>query len=156
MSQPIDDNMLRKLHEAFGEHFPKELDDIIRLNRGDLRLELALPGDMLRLQMPLIICNLKGKIAGGFIYKRIHPAFNKCAYFLIGRREGNPLSSAVHTTQVIGYDRDNQVILTQSGSHYLINEFVAPDTFLLMNLCNRLHLEGLGSNYGAPSFIFHE
>ena len=156
MSQSINDNMLRKLHEAFGELLPQELDDIIRLNRGDLRLELASPKDMLTLQMPLIICNLKGKITCGFLYKRIHPALNKCSYFLIGRREGNPLSSAVHTSPVIGYDRENQVILTHSGSHYLINEFVVPDTLLLMNLCNRLHLEGLGSNFGVPSFIFHE
>lgn len=156
MSQPSYDSLLRKLHEDFGEHIPKNLDDIIRFNRDFLRLELALPEDMLTLQMSFIISNLRGNIAGGFIYKRNYPVFNKCTYFLIGRRVGSSLSSAVHTSPVIGYDRDNQVILTQSGSHYLINEFVAPDTFLLMNLCNRLHLEGLGSNYGVPSFIFHE
>lgn len=156
MSQSSYDSLLGKLHEDYGEHIPKDIDDIIRRNREFLRLELASPEDMLTLQMPFIISNLRGNIEGGFIYKRVYPVFNKYTYFLIGRRVGKSLSSAVHTSAVIGYDRDNQVILTQSGSHYLINEFVAPDTFLLMNLCNRLHLEGLGSNYGVPSFIFHE
>lgn len=156
MSQPSYDILLKKLHEDFGENIPKDLDDIIRRNREFLRLELASPENMVTLQMTFIISNLRGNIEGGLIYKRNYPVFNKCTYFLIGRRVGSSLSSAVHTSPVIGYDRDNQGILTQSGSHYLINEFVAPDTFLLMNLCNRLHLEGLGSNYGVPSFIFHE
>lgn len=156
MSQPRFDTLLKKLHEDFGDHIPKYLDDIIRRNREFLRLELASPEDMLTLQMPFIISNLRGNIEGGFIYKRVYPTFNKCTYFLIGRRVGGSLSSAVHTSPVIGYDRENQVILTHSGSHYLINEFITPDAWLLLNLCNRMNLEGLGSYFGVPSFIFHE
>ena len=152
MSQSIHDNMLRKLHEAFGELLPQELDDIIRLNRGDLRVELASPRDTLTLQMPLIICNLKGKIECGFIYKRINPVFNKCSYYLIGRRVGSPLSSAAHTAPVIGYDPKNQVALTANGSHYLINELIAPDPFLLVNLCGFLHQEGIGNFFGESGY----
>ena len=74
MSQPSYDILLKKLHEDFGENIPKDLDDIIRLNREFLRLELASPEDMLTLQMPFIISNLRGNIEGGFIYKRIYPA----------------------------------------------------------------------------------
>lgn len=152
MSQPSYDILLKKLHEDFGENIPKDLDDIIRLNREFLRLELASPEDMLTLQMPFIISNLRGNIEGGFIYKRIYPVFNKCSYFLIGRRVGKPLSSAVHTSPVIGYDPENQVALTATGSHYLINQFIAPDPFLLLNLCGFLHQEGIGSYFCVPRY----
>lgn len=152
MSQPSYDILSKKLHEDFGEHIPKDLDDIIRFNREFLRLELASSEEMLMLQMPFIISNLRGNIEGGFIYKRIYPVFNKCSYFLIGRRVGNPLSSAVHTSPVIGYDPENQVALTATGSHYLINQFIAPDPFLLLNLCGFLQQEGIGSYFGVPGY----
>ena len=152
MSQPSYNSLLRKLHEDYGEHIPKDIDDIIRLNRDYLRLELASPEDMLTLQMPFIISNLRGHIEGGFIYKRVYPAFNTCSYFLIGHRVGKPLSSAVHTSPVIGYDPENQVALTHSGSHYLINQFIAPDPFFLLNLCGFLHREGIGSYFGVPGY----
>lgn len=150
MSQSSYDSLLGKLHEDYGEHIPKDIDDIIRRNREFLRLELASPEDMLTLQMSLIISNLRGHIEGGFIYKRVYPVFNKCSYFLIGRRVGKPLSSAVHTSPVIGYDPVNQVALTATGSHYLINELIAPDPFLLVNLCGFLQREGIGSYFGVP------
>jgi hypothetical protein len=150
MSQESYDDLLAKLHRNFGDLIPNGIDDIIRQNRHELQLELASSADMMDLQMPFIISNLKGNLECGFIYKRVFPTHRMFTYFLIGRRIGKPASSAVHTSPVIGYDRENQAVFTQSGSHYLIQEFIEPDPFLLVNLCGYLTSEGVGSYFGVP------
>lgn len=153
MSQVSNDKLLAKLHAEFGDQIPNSIEDIVRLNRHELRLELAFSKDLLDLQMPFIIINLKGNLECGFIYKRVYPTLNTFEYFLIGRRIGNRVSSAVHTSPVIGYDVENQVVLTNSGSHYLVHEFIQPDAFLLVNLCRYLASEGMGEYFGIP-FIY--
>jgi hypothetical protein len=150
MSQASYDDLLTMLHEEFGDKIPNGIDDIIRHNKHELRLEMASAEDLTNLNMSFIISNLKGNLECGFIYKRVFPTSRSFRYFLIGRRIGNPVSSAVHTSPLIGYDRENQVVLTQSGSHYLIQEFVQPDPFLLVNLCGYLNSEGMGSYFGVP------
>jgi hypothetical protein len=150
MSQESYDHLLAMLHNEFGDQIPNGIEDIIRHNKHELRLEMASAEDLTNLKMSFIISNLKGNLACGFIYKRVFPTYKTIRFFLIGRRIGNPVSSAVHTSPLIGYDRVNQVVLTHSGSHYLIQEFVQPDPFLLVNLCGYLTSEGVGSYFGVP------
>lgn len=150
MSQKNHDKLLAKLHAEFGDQIPSSIDDIVRLNRHELRLELASSQDLIDLQMSFIISNLKGNLECGFIYKRVYPKLKRFEYFLIGRRVGNRISSAMHTSPIIGYDVENQVVLTNSGSHYLVQEFIQPDAFLLVNLCGHLTTESMGKYFGIP------
>lgn len=139
-------------NELIESQIPKSLDDIVRLNRDKLRLELATDKDLKELESPLVITNLKGVLTFGFIYKWVDPATGNSLFFMIGHINGE----VRHTSNLISWDPDSQAILTSSGSHYVLEKFVDPTSYpeLLLGICAWTHRIALGSFFGMPEWFF--
>lgn len=142
----------QSISEQFESLIPKGLDDIVRKNRDKLSFEVATTQDLTPLEAPILITNFQGALSSGFIYKWVIPTKGVSVLFMIGHIDG----IVRHTSQVIGWDPVNQVALTRSGSHYILEEFVDPDsdTQLLAGICAWCHRGPAGSTFGIPKWIF--
>lgn len=111
---------------------PKSLDDIVRKNRDQLRLEYATNQDLAKIQRPIPARFYKGSLRGAFIYKRILPAMQVEAMYLVGFMETRRETITWHTSYLEGFDPDTCMVSTASGSLYLIEEYATgePDSQL--------------------------
>jgi hypothetical protein len=142
----------KSISEQFTNLIPKGLDDIVRKHRDKLSFEAATPQDLKALEMPIVITNPQGALSSGFIYKWVIPTKGVAVLFMVGH-----INDVVrHTSQLIGWDPDNQVALTRSGSHYILEEFVDPDSDpqLLAGICAWCHRGPAGSTFGMPEWFF--
>jgi hypothetical protein len=142
----------KSISEQFTELLPKGLDDIVRKNRDKVSFEVATPQDLKALEMPIVITNLQGILTSGFIYKWVVPTTGSSMFFMIGHING----VVRHTSNLLGWDPDQQVVLTRSGSHYILEEFVDPnsDSELLAGICAWCHRGPAGPLFGMPEWIF--
>ena len=132
---------------------PKELDDIITQNRHMMQLDYASAEDLAKMHADIPITNLKGVLTRAFIYKRIVPSKNAEIFCLVGFKSDQ---WAHHTSKIVAYDNVNNVALTTSGSHYLVESFKtgAPDLLLLLHICYMFHRDGIGNYFGAKPVIY--
>jgi hypothetical protein len=145
------DDVLRE----YRHRIPNSLDDVIKLNRDVLKLEHVELQNLKGMDFSIPITNLKGILTKGFVYKSIGLSpIRTEAIWLVGYRLGANDTSAVHTSRVIGFDHKQSVFLTQSGSHYVVNEIIKsePEALMLMHICNFLHKRGGGEDFGIPFF----
>jgi hypothetical protein len=106
------------------------------------------------LNMTFPITNLKGVLEVGYLYKWVHPQFGFKQLFLVGRRVGATETQALHSSKVTGFDLENQVALTHSGSHYLVQNYLDPQEapLLLLNICAWFHQTPAGEYFGVPDW----
>lgn len=138
------------------ELIPKSIDDIIRENRDKLRLEIVQKDEMETIYKNLAITNFKGVLNDVCIYRRrilINDLSSIAAIGWIDTPYGGKLR---HTSSIVAYDPDSNVILTHSGSHYVINNFLEgdPNFSILTFICAMLHHEGVGRYFGVPPFFY--
>jgi hypothetical protein len=141
----------KSITEQFTSLIPKGLDDIVRKNRDKVSFDVANLQDLKALEMPIVITNLQGVLSSGFIYKWV-PATGNSLFFMIGHING----VVRHTSNILGWDPDLNVALTRSGSHYILQEFVDPDSDseLLAGICAWCHRGPAGPFFGMPEWIF--
>jgi hypothetical protein len=138
--------------DNFVKDAPSFLDGIIRLHRNELRLSRASEWDLAQISKTFLISNLKGILRSGFIYKWEFLHVGVADLFMVGHRVGAPDTQGLHSSRIIAFDPENKVVLTQSGSHYILEEFIDPDTdrWLLLHICHWMHGEYAGKYYGVP------
>lgn len=148
--------MLYENPEQLQNIIPKSLDDIVRRNRTELQLEYATEQDLAKIQRPIPAKFYKGALRGAFIYKRILPAIQEEALYLVGFMETRRETITWHTSRLEGFDPTTRMVSTASGSLYLIEDLVEgePDSQLLINICAILHRDGAGSQFGIPHFFY--
>lgn len=141
------------LNDSIDAVLPKELDDIITQNRDIMQLEYASAEDLTKMHTDIPVTNLRGVLNQAFIYKRIVPSKNAEIFCLVGF---NADQEAFHTSQVVAYDNVNNVALTASGSHYVVETFKngAPDLLLLRHICYIFHRDGIGNYLGVTSIFY--
>lgn len=146
------DNINRSLEAIL----PACLDDIIKINRHQLKLERVFLDSLTHLSMSFPITNLQGVLEEVFLYKRILLEKNQEAIYLVGFKQCDvDHDVAWHTSSVKGIDFENNVVLTNSGSHYLIQSFAEgePHLNLLLMICHMAHRDGWGNQFGiAPIY----
>ncbi|TXI45766.1 hypothetical protein [Methylophilus sp.] len=141
------------LNDTLEALLPKELDDIITQNRHFMQLEYASAEDLAKMHADIPITNLRGVLTQAFVYKRIVPSKNAEYFCLVGF---NSDLVAFHTSEVVAYDNVNNVALTASGSHYVVESFEtgAPDFNLLLHICYIFHRDGIGNYLGVTSIFY--
>lgn len=141
------------LNDTLEALLPKELDDIITQNRHMMQLGYASAEDLAKMHADIPITNLRGVLTQAFVYKRIVPSKNAEIFCLVGF---NNDQEAFHTSQVVAYDNVNNVALTASGSHYVVESFKtgAPDLLLLLHICYMFHRDGIGNYFGARPVFY--
>jgi hypothetical protein len=141
------------LNDSIDAVLPKELDDIITQNRDIMQLEYASAEDLAKMHQNIAVTNLRGVLTQAFIYKRIVPSENAEIFCLVGF---NTDKEAFHTSQLVAYDNVNNVALTASGSHYVVENFKtgAPDLLLLRHICYIFHRDGIGNYLGVTSIFY--
>lgn len=142
--------------EQLDKIIPKALDDIVTKNRDGLQLKYATEQDLAKIQRPIPAKFYKGALRGAFIYKRILPAIQKEALYLVGFMDTRRETITWHTSSLEGFDPTTRMVATASGSLYLIEDFVEgeADSRLLINVCAILHRDGAGSQFGIPHFFY--
>lgn len=141
--------------KEYRHKIPISLDDVIKLNRDVMRLEHVDWVELRKLRKPFAITNLKGIFTKGFLYKSVGlKPIRTESIFLVGYRICAKDTSAVHTSRIKAYDHLQEVFLTQSGSHYVVNEIIEgePEEMMIMHICNFLHKDGAGIDFGIPFF----
>lgn len=135
---------------------PKSIDDIIRKNRDKLRLESVEKHEMETIHRSLPITNFKGALNDVFIYRRRVLVNDISSIAAIGWVDTPYGVKLRHTSSIVAFDPDANVILTYSGSHYIINNFLQgdPDFSILTFICVMLHHEGIGNYFGVPPFFY--
>ncbi len=76
--------------------------------------------------------------------------------FVVGHLIGPNGTSGRHTSRIVGYDSSINTALTNSGSHYVINEFSDPgtDSDLLVVICGWMNKTQAGQVFGVPDWFF--
>lgn len=108
---------------------PNSLEDIITTNQGKVQLAAASQIDLSYLERSIPITNLQGIFEAAFIYKWVIAGIETPCLFVVGYivvSEDRVIGR--HTSKVVAYDPISNTVLTQSGSHYVINRFIDPDT----------------------------
>lgn len=143
----------QSVNEQVNDLMPKSLDDIVRQNRDKLRLELPTKSDLDSLKFAFQITNLQGVFTKGFIYKYLVPDTGHFLLFMIGHKVDGGIR---HTSNLVGWDPETKVALTRSGSHYILEKFIDPDTdqTLLAGICAWSHLGPAGKYFGMPLWTF--
>lgn len=144
----IIENLKRNVEELN----PKSINDVIGKNRDKLCLENIDKNDLKLIHKNLPITNLKGTLNGVFVYKRKSIIFGISSIAAVGWIE-NRLRQ---TSSIVAFDPKTNVIFTESGSNYLINDFIVgePDSSHLNFICAMLYHDGLGKYFGVSPF-FH-
>lgn len=140
--------------KVMAEVYPSSLDEIVRDHRDELKLDVATTTDLQEIDMSFPITNLKGVLEIGYIYKWTHPQLGFKHLFLVGKRVGANETQGLHSSRLIGFDTANQVALTQSGSHYLLQKYIDPKEapLLLLHICAWLHQTPAGAYFGVPDW----
>ncbi len=140
------------LEDQINALLPKRLDEIIRKNRDKVCLEYVRFEDLSKLKVTFPITNNKGVITDAFLYKFVGEIVEKDEVFLVGFRRNHTGESPYHTTHLIGIDFESNVVLTNSGSNYIIKNFVEgePHLSLLLHICYVAHLWGWGKYFDVP------
>ena len=110
-------------------NIPNSLDDIITTDRYRVQLAAATQIDLFHIERSIPITNLKGIFEAAFIYKWVVAGLEEPCLFVVGYimlSEDRVIGR--HTSKVVAYDPISNTVLTQSGSHYVINRFNDPDT----------------------------
>lgn len=141
-----------KLNEKLRSLLPFSLDEIITENRDMLQLVYATAEDLDKINSDIPVTNFKGNLTDAFIYKRTYPRLNKQFLCLVGFNEGH----VYHTSEVISFDVANNVALTRSGSHYVVENFKteSPDLVLLLHICYMFHRDGCGNYFGVAEIFY--
>jgi len=136
---------------------PKCLADIVRKNHHQLHLAFVQFDEVHSLSKPLSNSNIKGHFAEAFLYKRVISQTNDEPICAVGYLQTSSGKIAYHTSRVVGVDGDSRLILTSTGSHYIIEKFIDVnqiDTTLLLHICAVSHLDGWGSHFGVPHIFY--
>lgn len=144
--------------DNFVKDAPSKLDDIIKIRRGELKLSVASEEDLAALSRPFLISNLKGILRSGFVYKWDFIKLGVTHYYLVGHRVGARDSQGVHSSRIVAYDPEYNVVLTESGSHYILETFIEPDSdrWLLLHVCHWMHDGYAGKYHGVPEVrVYH-
>jgi hypothetical protein len=131
-----------------------QLENLVTQNNHLLRLEYATEDDLKSVSTSLEITTFKQTLEDAFVYKRVLPTLNQSAMCLVGFLEGT--SSSFHTSPILSFDESRNVVLTVNGSHYKVKNFVIgkPHDQLLMFICHKFHMEGIGETFGMMTFEF--
>lgn len=148
--------MLNDKVEILQNIIPKTLDGIVRSNREEMQLEYATEQDLAKIQKQIPGDFYRGALRSAFIYKRIFPALQQEALYLVGFMDERGRTITWHTSRIEEFDPETRMVFTASGSLYWVEDFVAgePDSQLLINVCVILHRDGLGSRFGVPHFFY--
>lgn len=136
---------------------PKCLDDIVRKNRHELKIEHVTKEDLTPLHSSFQITNLKEILEKGFLYRLIsfEPSRSD-AIFLVAYVNEADHCRTLSTSKVVGFNPESNAILTRAGSQYVVNEFITdePDELILIHICNTFSYGFVGDHFGIPSFPF--
>lgn len=136
---------------------PKSLDDIVRINRHLLQLKYANSEDVLKLTKRIQTTSFKGTLVDAFLYKRLIKISKVEPICAVGYLITDLGQIAFHTSQVVGLDDEQKIILTNSGSHYKIeslSDTQNTDSTLLMHICHVAHRDGWGTHFGIPEIYY--
>lgn len=135
---------------------PKSLDDIVRKNRDQLRLEYLKLDDLSHINKPLTITNLLGTLEDSFLYTRIVKGQKQNHAFLVGYLRSGDEKIAYHTSPLKFIDFSCQAVLTASGSNYIIKNLIEdnPGQNLLMHICAIAYRDGWGEHFDVPHFFY--
>ncbi len=136
---------------------PKSLDEIVRLNRDILRLEYANPEDVLKLTKRIQATSFKGTLVDAFLYKRLTKLSEVEPICAVGYLITDSGKVAFHTSRVVSLDDEQKIILTNSGSHYKIenlSDTKNTDSNLLLHICHVAHRDGWGAHFGIPEIYY--
>ncbi|TXI45038.1 hypothetical protein [Methylophilus sp.] len=136
---------------------PESLDEIVRINRDLLKLEYANSEDLSRLATRIQNTNFKGTLVEAFLYKRLTKLSEVEPICAVGYLITESGKVAFHTSRVVGVDNDQKIIVTASGSHYMISSFAdtrQTDSTLLLHICHVAHRDGWGTHFGIPEIYY--
>lgn len=146
---------MKDLSDQLNKLVPKSLDDIIRLHRDRIRLEMASSRDLELAAGEVPHSWITAELGKVYFYKRIGSfgTVQKDILTLVGYdRNGDPY----HTSSIIYFDHMRMRVLTQSRSIYSIKEisYQEPPEDLLMMICAMFWKDGAGEALGIPHFFY--
>jgi len=135
---------------------PRCLDDIIKKNNKELKLEYVQLNDLSYMNKSLPITNLKGVLEDAFLYKRIIQGYSIQHTFLVGFLVSDSGKNAYHTSPIKHVDLETSTVLTNSGSHYIIQPMLSgePKLELLLHICYMAHVDGWGKHFGVMEVFY--
>lgn len=138
------------------DQIPRCLDDIIKKNKEELKLEYVQLDYLSHLNKSLPITNLKGILEDAFLYKRIIQGYPIQHTFLVGFLVSDSGKNAYHTSPIKQVDLATSTVLTNSGSHYIIQSMVSGDPAqeLLLHICQMAHRDGWGQHFGVLEVFY--
>lgn len=141
---------------TFHDQIPKCLDDIIKKNHQELKLQYVQLNDLFHLNKSLPITNLKGVLEDAFLYKRIIQGYPIQHTFLVGFLKSGSGKIAYHTSPIKHVDIETSTVLTTSGSHYVIHPLHSeePNQELLLHICHMAHRDGWGEHFGVLEVFY--
>lgn len=137
---------------------PKTLDDIVRINRDACAVRLATAEDIspCEREISLASCVLKDRLSDWrLICIDTRPVGGAAQVFVVGQAQA--AGTVWNTSSVIGIDRRTGVVLTRSGSCYLLLGPQAegePPIDDLIHICVTFHKWGFGQALGVPHFFY--
>lgn len=136
-------------------NIPNSLDDIIATNQDKVQLAVATQIDLSHLERSIPITNLQGIFEAAFIYKWVIAGLEAPCLFVVGYimvSENRAIGR--HTSKVVAYDPNSNTVLTKSGSHYVINRFIDPDTnpHLLVLISRWINEPPLGQTFDVDAW----
>lgn len=143
--------------ESFGiDLIPKSLDDVIRRNRDQLKLERVSLNDLVHLNSNLKFTCINGVIQDAFFYKRVISAHPIEHVFLVGFIQNDEGKNAYHTSPIKYFDKQNNAVLTASGSYYLIESYLIgePKLDFLLHICSVAHRDNWGAFFGVLEVFY--
>lgn len=143
------DFLRRKTHDL-----PRSFEEIITEHNHKLKVELASVDDPAIKKLPLKLLNYQGTMLDAFFYKRTFPTLNKEQIYMVGLLQNGEECHLWHTSQVRVFDEERKIVLTESGAHYVINNFDFDniDPYFINHICTVLDDEGYGGYFGIPDF----
>lgn len=133
---------------------PKNLDDIIRLNRDLANLHLTTEAEIRPLTMPVAAqWPVTGEIDDWRLVTFDMPTQGKNQIFLLGNNGRN----AWMTSLLTGIDLENRLVTTHSGSIYRLvgdTQGGEPPLEHLLHICATFHRWGKGPVLGVPHVFY--
>jgi hypothetical protein len=146
-----DDNFKSQLAALF----PDKLDDIIKSNRNELRLEYVQVSEITAFEKELPTSPIKAVLEDAFIYKRIITLSVKEPICLVGFSR-DEVNCPRHTSAIRAYDPAKNIFQTNTGSLYQVKNFVEGEAHqnLLLHICASAWSEGWGEHFGVPNIFY--
>lgn len=134
---------------------PKTLDDIIRQKRDRAELRLATDEEKNALFASIQPAPIKNQIENWYFITLFSKPSKNAQIMLVGYIPDSRYPWI--TSTVVGIDLEHRLVITKSGSYYMLKGSEGegePALDLLTAICSAMHGWGMGEHFGVPHWFF--